>query len=706
MSSISLYIIYGLPSLAFLVLGTVILLGQRADTTKRFFAAVCYLFGAWSFMLLLTDMSTQSGNRLLLLRTALLFGNIIPLLFYLFCLRFTGLKARWSTILGVGIAVALTLFTYSDIMIKSIKPGIGSQPDAIGPLYQLQSLYTAAYFLAGVVTLVIGTKHNTIKRNQVRLMGSGLVVSVTINIVTGFILVAAGAGEKVGLVGPPAMLIFIGSIYYAIAKYRVFDVRPYIARTTGFIISMGTILGLIVGLRTFLIDNITDGTTRAIADGVSLIGIVLLYPHIARRFQRLTHRVFFRAYYDPATALNEATAMMAYEKSLATLAQKSVRFLCKLMDVNGAAVYIPSGKYSERIYRAYGLPDIKQTMFVAATDQFGTSPEWIHHEQLQASFPQLDSLETVIPLGGPRDRQGYLAIGLKRSGTPPDDRDYRFISVFAHSLTLAIQNARSYEETKEFANVLTAEVERATKQLKRTNQNLRSVSAAKDEFMSMAAHQLRPQLTATQGFVELMLRGGGGSLSGEQQEILNLSRSSVTRMIRLVNDMLNAVRFTSGSFTLDTTNIDLTAVLAREVKDLQFLSQKRGVQLDYRPPQQPITIQGDEIKLREVILNLIDNAINYSQDNSTVVIRMTADMSHVSLTVTDTGIGVPKEAQKRLFSKFFRAGNAQTIRPAGTGVGLFVAKKVVTAHGGTMIYQDRGGKGSVFGFRLPLRTPR
>lgn len=112
----------------------------------------------------------------------------------------------------------------------------------------------------------------------------------------------------------------------------------------------------------------------------------------------------------------------------------------------------------------------------------------------------------------------------------------------------------------------------------------------------------------------------------------------------------------------------------------------------------------DEGKIRQVIMNFTDNAIYYSHENTTINVSLEIKKDRVVFMVKDTGIGVPKAEQDRLFDKFFRATNARTARPDGTGVGLFLAKKVIDAHGGELIFKSIEGKGSTFGFSLPIKS--
>jgi signal transduction histidine kinase len=132
----------------------------------------------------------------------------------------------------------------------------------------------------------------------------------------------------------------------------------------------------------------------------------------------------------------------------------------------------------------------------------------------------------------------------------------------------------------------------------------------------------------------------------------------------------------------------------------------RNIQVTYKGPKHFPELQIDEDKIRQVVMNFIDNAIYYSRPQSTVVVQLKHDEKFASLEVHDHGIGVPKEALDKLFTKFFRADNARRQRPDGTGVGLYLAKRVILGHNGELIMESTEGKGSVFGFRLPIKTSK
>ena len=193
-----------------------------------------------------------------------------------------------------------------------------------------------------------------------------------------------------------------------------------------------------------------------------------------------------------------------------------------------------------------------------------------------------------------------------------------------------------------------------------------------------------------------------GKITPQQETVLKESFNSSERMVRLISDFLNVSRLQTGKFVIEKHPANLAEVVKQEVGALQVIATSHQMKLAYQAPTDIPDIDIDEAKIRQVIMNFIDNAIYYSRPNSMIIVTLEKKNDKLVFVVNDTGIGVPEEEQSKLFAKFFRATNARKQRPDGTGVGLFLAKKVVTAHGGTMIFSSVEGKGIKFGFMIPV----
>jgi signal transduction histidine kinase len=285
------------------------------------------------------------------------------------------------------------------------------------------------------------------------------------------------------------------------------------------------------------------------------------------------------------------------------------------------------------------------------------------------------------------------------------DQDLDLIQIAADELAVAIQNALRFEEISHFNETLQGQIREATTELRESNKKLKSLDEAKDEFISMASHQLRTPLTSVKGYLSMVLEGDAGKLNPTQHQLLEQAFASSQRMVYLISDFLNVSRLQTGKFTIERTPVILSNVVQQEVKQLMSTAESRNLTIECNVPSSFPVLQLDESKLRQAIMNFIDNAIFYSRPGGVIKVDLVKTANDLALTVQDNGIGVPMSERHRLFTKFYRASNARTARPDGTGIGLFMAKKVVVAHGGSIIFNSVEGKGSTFGFRLPFKQP-
>lgn len=311
-------------------------------------------------------------------------------------------------------------------------------------------------------------------------------------------------------------------------------------------------------------------------------------------------------------------------------------------------------------------------------------------------------LELILPLYYRRNILGFVCIGKRQKGEYTG-RDVTLLETIDEELVIAIQNAQSVHEVRELNANLEQRISAATKELRASNAQLQKLDEAKDEFISMASHQLRTPLTSIKGYISMLIEGDLGELTKDQKQVLNEVFVSSERMVRLIGDFLNVSRLQTGKFVIEKRPVDLAKLVKREIESLETNAAARNMKFSFKVPKDIPTLELDENKIQQVIMNFADNAIYYSKEKDTIVVTLKKVPGFVEFTVKDNGIGVPAAEQDDLFNKFFRATNARKARPDGTGVGLFLAQKVIRDHGGTIIFESVEGKGSTFGFKLPLR---
>lgn len=253
--------------------------------------------------------------------------------------------------------------------------------------------------------------------------------------------------------------------------------------------------------------------------------------------------------------------------------------------------------------------------------------------------------------------------------------------------------------------LLLEENQRVVKQLQRTNDKLKQLNETKDDFIGMASHQLRTPLTSVKGYLSLVIDGDAGRVNETQKKLLTQAFVSSQRMVYLIADLLNVSRLRTGKFVIERAPTNVADMISDEIGQLREMASSRGVDLDYKPPAKFPSLPLDETKTRQVVMNFIDNAVYYTPTGGHIRVEVKELPKSIELRVIDDGIGVPKQEHHHLFTKFYRAKNAQRARPDGTGLGLFMAKKVIIAQGGALIFNSVEGKGSTFGFSFPKDLP-
>jgi PAS domain S-box-containing protein len=232
----------------------------------------------------------------------------------------------------------------------------------------------------------------------------------------------------------------------------------------------------------------------------------------------------------------------------------------------------------------------------------------------------------------------------------------------------------------------------------------REIDRAKTEFVSLASHQLRTPLSIVKWYAEMLVNGDAGLLNSEQAQFVRCLYDSNERMIELVNALLSISRVESGRIRIDPMETDLGEMVGQLVTELQpKISVKKLELVQSIHPALPKIVMDPKL-IRQVYLNLLTNAIKYTPEGGSITIIISNDGEKVTSQVSDNGCGIPKEEQKRVFERFFRAPNAAAIDADGTGLGLYLVKAIVESSHGKVWFESEENKGSTFWFSLPI-TP-
>lgn len=270
---------------------------------------------------------------------------------------------------------------------------------------------------------------------------------------------------------------------------------------------------------------------------------------------------------------------------------------------------------------------------------------------------------------------------------------FGFLLIFG---ILLIRSVRKEVEQREQLQILSQELSGANAELKKLDE-------AKSEFISIASHQLRSPLTVIRGYIAMFREGTFGPITEQAREALGKVSFSAEQLIKLVASLLNLSRIESGKIKYDFTKNDFIKLVKGIVEEFIPYARDKGVELSFENKSDDLMeMVFDSDKMREVLVNLIDNAIKYSP-NGKVTVTLSKNAS-ILLSVKDSGIGIAREDLRKLFAKFSRSTDAQKVDPNGMGIGLYFVKRVVEDHGGKVWADSEGvGKGSSFVVELPIR---
>ncbi|HEX6289488.1 MAG TPA: ATP-binding protein [Herpetosiphonaceae bacterium] len=272
---------------------------------------------------------------------------------------------------------------------------------------------------------------------------------------------------------------------------------------------------------------------------------------------------------------------------------------------------------------------------------------------------------------------GVLSVHFRQPHRP-SERETRLMDLYARMAADAIENARLYQAAQDAIQV-------------------------RDQFLSIAAHELKTPLTSLLGNAQLLQRrvAREGTIPASGAKAIGVIVEQARRLNKMILGLLDVSRIEMGRLSIECAPLDLCALVRRVVEESEPTFVNHNV--DCLTPSGSLIVDGDEVRLEQVIQNLLSNALKYSPHGGPITVRVEQHGNHARLLVTDRGIGIPKQEQPRLFQRFYRASNADRQYISGMGIGLYVVKEIVGLHGGTIDVESGESAGSTFIVSLPLR---
>lgn len=565
-------------------------------------------------------------------------------------------------------------------------------------------------------------------------------------------LLAFGAGDILVLVdGPTAVYLGLtvrlagfGLITFALMRYSLPDIRRWILNGVRFILLVVLTAAIYLGL--LLMAGYVSGTLPA-GYGPAVVGFLLalliatvLDMFLRPRLQNLFDRVFLGRVYDVQKALRVYSQQTSLILDLDRLADTTLDWLETTMQVQRSAFILFTlrsvGQVELKVLRATITPPPGPQLF-RFDGRFITHFRNIGHPLSQYELDMLSwfqampdaerrwlkelALDLYVPILVGGEPVALLALGSRAGGQPYSDDDLETLVILAAQTGTALENVRLVDDLR----AMQADLHRLGTELAETNRHLQRLDQTKADFIAIASHELRTPLTQIYGYSDVLATLSGDQLgdAGEIHSFIEGISRGAMRLKRVVDAMVDMSLIETGEMTLHLAAIPLSVIVRNAVETVRPGVDQRGLTLDVHDLSGLPYVWADSVRLEQVFVGLLSNAIKFSPDGTRILVSGQLHSSSdgegdVEILVADAGIGIDRDQQELIFEKFYRAESAllhssdeTRFKGGGPGLGLTIAKGIVDAHGGQIWVESPGRDeekcpGSTFHVRLPVAGPR
>lgn len=501
---------------------------------------------------------------------------------------------------------------------------------------------------------------------------------------------------------------------YSIIVHRFMDIRFVMRRYSVFTFALASIIIPAVAIKYYAIIHFPEHLFF-IDSSVLILGMVC-FKKTKEAYYKIANKYFFSSLYDSGKVIAGISNKLRTTLNINKIYNYIYEDLDKAFHLKAFGVLRykeKSGSFFLSFNKGFnidGKKKIKENKEL--NDFFISKNESIVVEEIKNThynkntkeiIDLLSSLkvEVLTPLNLKNKTIGLIALGHKESGDMYNDEDLEVMKTISAQAAIAIENALLYKETLDFGFKLKEEIKKATSNLLVANEKLRKLDKAKSEFISIASHQLRTPLTVIKGYISMILEGSFGKLKIKQKEALKKVFASGERLIQLVENLLNISRIESGRMQFNYEEVSLEEAIKNLLDQLKLKAEKKNIKLLFKKIDKIEKIKIDKEKISQVVINLVDNAIKYT-DKGKIEVSLEKKGKKLIFCVKDSGIGIGKDNLPSLFRKFSREAGVFTVNREGTGLGLYVAKKIIEQHKGEIWAKSKGsGEGSEFCFSLP-----
>ena len=631
------------------------------------------------------------GSGLLIATTLFIFSNIFPKKYYKI-----SKKIQIPIFTISGILFIITIFT--NYIIKEAQiPLKGEAIANYGNIYPVYFVYIIGLMISALYFLFrTYKKEKGVTKAQSLYVFLGILFTVLIGGTTNIILPTFGYFNLWAVMGPTSTFFMVFFIAYGILKYRLMDIRVVLRSTTVYGLAL-----LVIGICGFLVWQYLPFAPITRAFIMLAQGLALFY-FLPQTLMRLANKYLFASLYSKHKSLEDLTKKITTIIDLDKLTKTAAKVISRTIGTDKIAIAIKDSE-SEMDYRFVRLGGFdKHRMYFVSLLNYcfetqGKSPlvfDEIQNPKIQKQMQYL-GVELALPLISKNELQGIIMLGKKYSGEAYSREDLDLLSALTNQTSVAIENSRLYDQVKDLSENLEQKVSEQTK-------NIKDLLSMKSELLNTISHQLRTPTSIFRGMLSMI---GDKKLSKEEkQEFIDKSLAAADRLVVIINSINQANELQGSKVDLQFDAVDLDEVIENAMLLFKRTAKEKQVELKYVKPEKDLPkIMAHADYLKSVIEKLIDNAVWYTNKNGKILITTEQANNKIKIIIKDTGIGLTEDDKKILFKKFSKGRGAKTINMNSSGLGLFIAKKIITAHKGEITAESQGkDQGSTFTITIPV----
>lgn len=595
----------------------------------------------------------------------------------------------------------------------------------LGSLYHIFSIWFLLYFSILYYQFFknyFKEKKESIHKLQLRYVLIGTLISGVMGVVFNLILPWIG-NYKLIQIGPAFSIVWLSFITYAIVTQRFLDIRLVIRKS---FIYVGLAIFVFVAYYSIVwFDQTVFGglhTPGAYLSALIFAPLFLIgFSFVGKSLRHIANKYFFTGLYDYQEVLETFAKNISQTINLDEVISVIIRTVQDSMRVDNIAMALPdpAHKHPFLLHKTIGfnneeLENICESQHFCSYLQEIKKPivldellakqekarELDPHLATDAETLKKLGISLILPFVMKGNINSICIVGSKITKEAYTKEDIELLTTLSNQAAIAIENARLYNNMEEI-------VEEQTGEIKEKNLRLQQLLKMKSDFLSIASHQLRTPLTAIRGLLAMQAEGDLEKLpkteqKKEQQHMLE----SANRLSNIVNDLLDAMELEGGHLNFQFKDVNVVEILNQIAEDLKPNYDKKGITLTMNVPKDFPPIEAEPKMLHEALENIIDNAEKYTNKGG-VTVTLSRKKKHITIEVKDTGIGIPQTDKPRLFEKFSRGEKSSYQHTDGSGLGLFIAKNVITEHHGDISVESEGeGKGTTVTITLPTTQPQ